>query len=144
MLRGTLLLAGTLGLVGLVPWGAEPEPTVIQGAPLQVQVDVRCVGSRVDFSVDPWRAVLDQDQQIEWVLNQDASANEVEIDPKTGRWPFAGPPPYGGTKQNPARPGNMRPNQGGGPPFSYNITLVCEQEGEEPYSVVIDPDIIIR
>jgi hypothetical protein len=47
MLRGTLVLACTLGVVGLIPWEAEWEPSTIQGAPVQVQVDVRCVGSRV-------------------------------------------------------------------------------------------------
>jgi hypothetical protein len=144
MLRGTLVLAGTLGVVGLIPWEAEWAPPTIQGTPVQVQVDVRCVGSQVDFSVDPWRAVLDQGQEIEWVLNEGATTNAVEIEPKTGRWPFVGPPPYAGTKQAPARPGQMRPNQGGGPAFQYNIRLVCEQEGEEPITVLIDPDIIVR
>jgi hypothetical protein len=111
-------------------------------------VDVRCNGQSVWFNVDPWSATLNQNDEVEWVLNDSAGSSEITINPKRpGMWPFADSHNRGGrggqVRANRPRARGMKPDQRG-KRFSYAIQLVCERAGSGPDTVIIDPQIIIR
>lgn len=144
MFSRIMIVAGAAGFGGLAFVAATPAsvPEPVQGAPVEVQVNLRCTGTGVEFSVDPWIVEVEQGGQVEWALNPGADSDEIEISAKSGRWPFA-QQTHRGNKQSRARANDMRPNQSG-QRFQYNITLICNPEGQEPFEVVIDPDIIIR
>ncbi|UCD23793.1 MAG: hypothetical protein JSW51_12265 [Gemmatimonadota bacterium] len=144
MLKRIMVAMGTACVGGLVLIAAAPatQPTAVQGAPVEVNVNLTCTGTGVQFSVDPWIVEVEQGGEIEWVLNPGADSDAIEISAKTGRWPFA-QQTHRGNKQDRARANEMRPNQAG-ERFQYNITLTCSPEGREPFEVVIDPDIIIK
>ncbi len=141
-MRGSFAL--TAGIVGFVGFGiplARSADTP-RRATVTVNVDVQCQGSRVEFSVDPWVARLQQGDDVEWRLADNADSDTITVAPKQGRaWPFVAAAP-GGSRANAARSGNMRPNQRGR--HQYNITLVCQQGNSGPYTVVIDPDMDIN
>ncbi len=146
-MRNFVLVAGLAGSVGSLAVVASGFGPVRSGdaprlATVTVSVDVRCPGNRVEFSVDPWQARLQQGDEIEWVLAESAGSDSIWLAPKRGRpWPFVGAAPRG-DRRNPARGRDMRPNQGGRHP--YDITLVCQEGDSGPYTVVIDPDMIIE
>jgi len=139
-----MIVAGAISFGGLAFAAATPapQPGLVQGAPTEVNVNLTCTGTGVEFSVDPWIVEVEQGGEVEWVLNPGADSDEIEISAKSGRWPFA-QQTHSGNKQSRARANEMRPNQSG-QRFQYNITLTCNPEGQEPFEVVIDPDIIIR
>ena len=142
MFAQLMAVAGLVGFGGMVLLGPSPVSGPLQEAAVPVEVNVTCTGTRVEFSIDPWIVRLNQGDQVEWILNTNADAEEIEITPKRGRWPFA-QQSHRGNKQDRARAANMRANQQG-QRFQYNITLTCQPEGQDPYEVVIDPDIIIN
>ena len=141
MLKRIIAVALVAGLGGLALMAATPAApsSPVQGSTVQVQVNLTCSGTGVQFSIDPWVVQIGQDDQVEWVLNPGADSDSVEVVPKTGRWPFQ-QQAHRGNKQDPARSGAVRQGQVGR--FQYNIRLTCNQG--QSFDVVIDPDIIIN
>jgi hypothetical protein len=133
-----LLVAGAVGVSTLALVGTDLRSTS-RRATVNVDVDVRCpANGSVTVTVDPWRAVLNRGDDIQWTLRGNASSDSLEITSKTGRWPFTQQPPRRGTKANAARAADMAPGASGR--YRYNIKLWCVQ-GNDTNVVVVDPDI---
>jgi hypothetical protein len=132
-------------MIGLGLSSADHSAQVQDGL-VTVTIDVRCAGEGVDINVTPWSASLFEGDSINWVLAAEAHTDAFTITNKRGQgsWPFTNPPPYSAEgRGNPARGRGMRPNQAGNR-YAYNIELVCSFEESGPYTVVIDPDMIIK
>lgn len=109
----------------------------------RVDIDVKCSASGgVSFRIKPWTARLQQDGVIEWHIDGNANTEAITIESKQGAWPFTVNPPYNGTKQNPARGTNMKPNQSG-QRFAYAIRAVCQTANYGPDTVIVDPDMVV-
>ncbi len=142
MHRTNVLLVGIVGLAGLGFVSVIPSGPQAQSGP--TEINVTCVGGKVEFSVDPWNMEVKQGSDGEWELSDTSASQSIVISPKRpgpANWPFRAMRPGGKGPNDRARGSNMRPNQAGRQ-FGYNITLEC-QDGGNTYTVVIDPDIII-
>lgn len=130
---GSIALAANVGLA------SEQQPST-----KPVQLNVTCGGGNVQVSVSPWERELVQGDTVQWRLAGNADANGFSIEPKQGnRWAYSDAPPYRGTKTTAAEARTMKQNQSG-QRYSYNITLTCQQGESGPYTVIVDPDIVIR
>lgn len=138
-----LVSVGVIGLMSLGTTSMDTNPTASR-ATVTVNVNVTCSGGGVQTSVNPWVVRLQQGDDIDWVLNDQAQSSSIEITPKRpGQWAFGVARHQGARgRANAARARNMRPNQRGNR-YQYNITLTC-QDGETSYNVVIDPDVEIE
>ena len=141
-----VLLAGTCSLVslgaaaGVVGANRNADSRVT----VPVEVNVTCTGGSVQVTVNPWVVRLQQGDDIDWILNDQAQSSTIEIAPKQpGQWAF-GIERHQGQRGagSAARARNMRPNQRGRR-YQYDITLIC-QDGNTSYTVVIDPDVEIE
>lgn len=131
-----LSLFGILGALGL-NGGHFTAPATVQ-----VQVDLRCSGpDEHPYTVDPDTAILNQGDELEWVLNDSATTSELTIIPKQPAWPFADSTRYHGKKMKPARAKKMKPNQSG-KEFGYAVQMVCNSGSSD--TVTIDPQIIVH
>jgi hypothetical protein len=129
-------LFGILGVLGLNGRHFTAPTTV------QVQVDLRCSAPNVHpFSVVPDTAVLNQGDELEWLLVDSATTSELTITPKQPAWPFADSLRYHGSKPKPAHAKKMKPNQSG-KHFGYAVQMVCSSGSSD--TVTIDPQIIIH
>jgi hypothetical protein len=131
-----LSLFGLLGVLGLNGRHLAAPATV------QVHVDLRCSApDEHPYSVDPDTAVLNQGDDIEWVLDDSATTSELTITPKQPAWPFADSTRYHGSKNKPARAKKMKPNQHG-KEFGYAVQMICNSGSSD--TVTVDPQIIIH
>lgn len=139
MRRSIILAAGTLAVAGLALVAARTET---RPRTVAVHVHVRCGPGPMQSSVNPWRAAVDQGDDVRWILDSSATVVSLEIEPKTGAWPFETRRPRG-SPAAPARSGRMKPEQPAGR-YPYKITAICEPVAGESDTIVIDPDIVIR
>jgi hypothetical protein len=131
-----LSLFGLLGVLGLNGRHFTPPATV------QVQVDLQCSApGEHPYTVDPDTAVLNQGDELEWVLADSATTGGLTITPKQDAWPFADSVRYHGSKSKPAHAKKMKANQSG-KRFGYAVQMVCSSGSAD--TVTIDPQIIIH
>ena len=130
-----LLLSGMLCVLGLNGRHATAPATV------QVRVDLRCSPDEHPYTIDPDTAILNQGDELEWVLIDSATTSELTIIPKQSAWPFADSTRYHGKKMKPAHAKKMKPNQSG-KEFGYAVRMVCNSGSSDTVSV--DPQIIIH
>jgi hypothetical protein len=128
-------LFGMLGVLGLNGRHFTAPATV------QVHVDLQCSADGHPYTVDPDTAVLNQGDELEWLLADTATTSELTITPKQDAWPFADSVRYHGKKMKPARAKKMKPNQHG-KNFGYAVQMVCNSGSSD--TVTIDPQIIIH
>ena len=141
MSRNVFLLAALPLLAGVgfaASRAAAPMPKTGR-----VTVTAQCVNGEVRHSINPWRLEIDQGDEVEWNIPEGAQVDSIAIDPKeSGRWPFSANQRKGHRGQ-PARSGDMRPNQAG-QTYQYNVEVWCTDNRGDALHEVIDPDIIIR
>ncbi len=128
-------LFGLLGVLGLNGRHFTPPATV------QVQVDLQCSADGHPYAVNPDTAVLNQGDELEWVLADSATTSGLAITPKQDAWPFADSVRYHGSKSKPAHAKKMKANQSG-KHFGYAVQMVCSSGSAD--TVTIDPQIIIH
>lgn len=132
-----------LVIAGAVACAPSPREGGPGERPLRVTIGVRCsAADGVVFSIKPWTAHLRQGGEIEWRINGNANTDAITIESKQGAWPFTVNPPYNGTKQNPARGTDMKPNQTG-QRFAYQIRTVCQSANYGPDTLIVDPDMVV-
>lgn len=135
----TIAVLGGVALVSSVALRSEQRPSK-----KSVQLNVTCGAGNVRVTVNPWERDLIQGDTVEWSMASSADSDDFSIEPKqASRWAYSDAPPYRGTKANAAQARAMKPSQAG-QRYAYNITMTCQQGPSGPYTVIVDPDIVIR
>ena len=125
--------------------GACTKPALTPRDVYPVNLTITCTGTGLQATIDPYIAEVKEGDVIEWRLSDASTAEDFEIDKKSGlfkKWPYDKGPPYKGKKNEPANAGPMKPDQVG-KTFAYSVTATCTPTGGQPRKIIIDPDMII-
>jgi len=109
---------------------------------VDVTVTLTKTSNGVKATVDPFIAVIDLKDKINWALVSDYDDASMSIEKKNTNddWPFDADPPKDVKKGKSKDSGNMKTN----PKKQNHYNIACTvTDGTEPISFVIDPDIII-
>lgn len=109
---------------------------------VDVTVTLTKTSNGVKATVDPFIAVIDLKDKINWALVSDYDDASMSIDKKNTNddWPFDTNPPKDVKKGKSKDSGNMKTNPKKQTRYNIQCYLV---DGTEPVNFVIDPDIII-
>lgn len=132
-----------LGVLPLSFSGCAKQ-TLEPGNLVTVNVAVVCTADSVDISIKPYAVRVQEGDQVAWQLTAASNVTELEINRKKrfASWPYDGPLPYRGTRENPPRAGRMKEGQAD-KSFPYNIIGTCRDSQGRERRIVIDPDMII-
>src|SRR5687768_6680047 len=107
--------------------------------PVKIEFDKTDDGVRV--TVDPFFAVINAGDEIEWEVESDYSDTYVSIENKAGYdWPFDTSPPKDMKKGDKKKTGKTKT---GAKKKNRYIIQVRLMDGKTPIDFPIDPDIII-
>lgn len=111
----------------------------------QVQIILTCrPRGEANFILQPWRARKGTAANFTWKLVPGGSGDgvrRVEITPADPlNWPYVTNAPIVVEEGQTVPGGEIKTTAKGA--YKYKVTGRCERPGEEPYTVVVDPDII--
>lgn len=110
--------------------------------PITVTVTLESKDYGVKVTVDPFVAVINEEDAIEWKLSSDDyDTADMEIRYKGKNWPFETNPPYKVKKGGSYNAGKAK--KGANKNNHYDISCTVRKNGAEPIVFTIDPDIII-
>lgn len=105
-----------------------------------VQITLTCLpeGEAV-FRLRPWKVLKPQTGQITWELK--GSVTRVAITPADEfRWPYTTTDTIWINRGSPMSGGPTRSDARGA--YKYKVTGVCGLDGQDPDTIVVDPDLI--
>lgn len=108
-----------------------------------VTIDITRTNNGVKVTVDPFVAVIDLGDEVEWELVSDYSDASATIERKNpgDDWPFETEPPKDIKKGTPKKSGKTKSDAK--KQNRYNIKCGV-MDGKTPIDFLIDPDMIIR
>jgi len=103
----------------------------------EVTINVKCKGTAVTITVDPFEAHALPGQPMVWRIEPNADVDALDIGVVQGIWPFRAAAPYRTTKKNPASR-KVRITGWTSKKVRYKISGTCMGQ-----SFVLDPDMIV-